>query len=106
MFDLATGFVQKNGKSIREFVYSDLEDGYKSTSVSILAQHLIDSPKEIAIMKGNNTRPEQYAFFLNNGSTHTGKLAVFHSVRDEKIAGWGLWSTRDNDTFHSIFTLN
>ena len=106
MFDLATGFVQKNGKAIREFVYSDIEDGYKSTAVSILAQHLIDSPKEIAIMKGNLTRPEQYAFFLNNGSTHPGKLSVFHSVRDEKIAGWVQWSTRDGDTFQSISSLN
>ncbi len=106
MFDLATGFVQKNGKAIREFIYSDLEDGYKSTSVSILAQHLIDSPKEIAIMKGNNTRPEQYAFFLNNGTTHPGKLSVFHSVRDEKIAGWVQWSTRSGDTFQSIAALN
>lgn len=106
MFDQATGFVQKNGKAVREFVYSDLEDGYKSTAVSILAQHLIDSPKEIAIMKGNLTRPEQYAFFLNSGSTHNGKLALFHSVRDEKIAGWGLWSTRENDFFQSIASLN
>ena len=106
MFDLATGFVQKNGKAIREFMYSDIEDGYKSTAVSILAQHLIDSPKEISIMKGNLTRPEQYAFFLNNGSTHAGKLSVFHSVRDEKIAGWVQWSTRTGDTFHSISALN
>jgi len=106
MFDQATGFVQKNGKAIREFVYSDLEDGYKSTAVSILAQHLIDSPKEMAIMKGNLTRPEQYAFFLNSGSTHNGKLSVFHSVRDEKIAGWSQWFTRSGDTIQSIATLN
>ena len=106
MFDQAAGFCQKNGKTIREFIYSDIEDGYKSTSVSILAQHLIDSPKQIAIMKGNFVRPEQYAFFLNNGSTHAGKLSVFHSVRDEKIAGWTQWSTRAGDTFDSIVTLN
>jgi len=106
MFDSATTFAQKNGKAIREFMYSDIEDGYKSTAVSILAQHLIDSPKEISIMKGNLTRPEQYAFFLNNGSTHAGKLSVFHSVRDEKIAGWVQWSTRTGDTFHSISALN
>ena len=106
MFDQAAGFCQKNGKTIREFVYSDIEDGYKSTSVSILAQHLIDSPKQVAIMKGNFVRPEQYAFFLNNGSTHAGKLSVFHSVRDEKIAGWTQWSTRTNDTYHSVITLN
>jgi len=106
MFDQAAGFCQKNGKTIREFVYSDLEDGYKSTSVSILAGHLIDSPKEIAILKGNSTRPEQYAFFLNSGTTHAGKLSVFHSVRDEKIAGWVQWSTRSGDTFQSISALN
>ena len=106
MFDQATGFVQKNGKAVREFVYSDLEDGYKSTSVSILAQHLIDSPKEVAIMKGNNTRPEQYAFFLSNGTTHQGKLSVFHSVRDEKIAGWTQWFTRTGDSIQSIASLN
>ena len=106
MFDQAAGFVQKNGKTIREFIYSDIEDGYKSTSVSILAQHLIDSPKEIAILKGNTTRPEQYAFFLSNGSTHQGKLSVFHSVRDEKIAGWVQWLTRSGDTFQSIAVLN
>ena len=106
MFDQAAGFCQKNGKTIREFVYSDLEDGYKSTSVSILAGHLIDSPKEIAILKGNLTRPEQYAFFLNSGTSHAGKLSVFHSVRDEKIAGWVQWSTRSGDTFQSIAALN
>ena len=106
MFDQAAGFVQKNGKAIREFIYSDIEDGYKSTAVSILAQHLIDSPKEITILKGNSTRPEQYAFFLNNGATHSGKLSVFHSVRDEKIAGWTLWSTRTGDTYQSIVSLN
>jgi len=106
MFDQAAGFVQKNGKAVREFIYSDIEDGYKSTSVSILAEHLIDSPKQLAIIKGNFTRPEQYAFFLNNGTTHNGAMAIFHSVRDEKIAGWGLWTTRDNDYFQSVIALN
>ena len=106
MFDQAAGYVQKNGKTIREFIYSDIEDGYKSASVSVLAQHLIDNPKQIAIMKGNTVRPEQYAFFLNNGTTQTGKLSVFHSIRDEKIAGWSLWSTRTNDLYQSIVALN
>jgi hypothetical protein len=106
MFDQAAGFVQKNGKAVREFIYSDIEDGYKSTSVSILAQHLIDSPKQLTVVRGNFTRPEQYAFFLNNGSTLNGSLAVFHSVRDEKIAGWSLWTTKNNDLFHSIISLN
>jgi len=106
IFDQAAGFVQKNGKAVREFIYSDIEDGYKSTSVSILAQHLIDNPKQVAIIKGNFIRPEQYAFFLNNGSTLPGSMAIFHSVRDEKIAGWSLWTTKENDLYQSVITLN
>lgn len=106
MFDQAAGFIQKNGKAVREFIYSDIEDGYKSTSVSILAQHLIDNPKQVAIIKGNFTRPEQYAFFLNNGTTLPGTMAIFHSVRDEKIAGWSLWTTKENDLYQSVITLN
>ena len=106
IFDQAAGFVQKNGKAVREFIYSDIEDGYKSTSVSILAQHLIDDPKQVAIIKGNFKRPEQYAFFLNNGNTLPGTMAIFHSVRDEKIAGWSLWTTKENDLYQSVITLN
>jgi hypothetical protein len=106
LFDQASMFVQKNGRTIREFIYSDLEAGYKSTSVSILAAHLMDNPKEATVLNGNLTRPEQYGFFLNNGSTLPGTLAVFHSVRDEKIAGWVLWSTRTNDEIYSIAAIN
>ena len=105
-FDGATLFSQKNGKTIREFIFSDLEQAYKSTSVSVLSSQLIDSPKQIAMQTGNNERAEQFAFFLNNGSTEGGKLAVFHSIRDEKIAGWTMWETKTNDKFYSIIALN
>ena len=129
MFDQAAVFAQKTGKSIREFVYSDMEDGYKSTAISLLSQHLITNPKQIAVLKGSNFRPEQYAFFLNTqlpkqdfestlsepneSNPNVGSLAVFHSVRDEKLTGWTLWttegaSTQTNniDTFESIISLN
>ena len=105
-FDGATLFSQKNGKTIREFIFSDLEQAYKSTSVSVLSSQLIDTPKQIAMQTGNNERAEQFAFFLNNGSTEGGKLAVFHSIRDEKIAGWTMWETKTNDKFYSIIALN
>ena len=105
-FDGATLFSQKNGKTVREFIFSDLEQAYKSTSVSVLASQLIDTPKQIAMLTGNNERPEQFAFFLNNGSKEGGKLAVFHSIREEKIAGWTMWETKTNDKFYSIISVN
>jgi len=105
-FDGATLFSQKNGKTIREYVFSDVEQAYKSTSVSVLSSQLIDSPKQHSMITGNNERPEQFAFFLNSGSTSSGKLAVFHSIRDEKIAGWTMWETKTGDEFYSITSIN
>ena len=105
-FDGASLFSQKNGKAIREYVFSDVEQAYRSTSVSVLASHLIDVPKQLSMITGNEIKPEQFAFFLNSGTTHDGKIAVFHSIRDEKIAGWTMWETQDGDKFHSITALN
>ena len=93
-------------KAIREYVFSDVEQAYRSTSVSVLASHLIDVPKQLSMITGNEIKPEQFAFFLNSGTTHDGKLAVFHSIRDEKIAGWTMYETQDGDKFHSITALN
>ena len=106
LFDGASIYTQKNGRAIREFIYSDSEAGYVSTNISVLANHLIDTPKDIAMISGSSTRPEQFAIFTNSGSTHNGKLAVFHSIREEDIAGWTLWETRSGDTFHSVTSAN
>jgi hypothetical protein len=106
LFDGATLFVQKNGKAIREFVYSESEAGYRSTNLSVMSSHLIDTPKEVAEIQGTSNRPENYALFLNKGNTLNGSLAIFHSIRDEQIQGWALWETRTNDTFHSVCVAN
>lgn len=106
LFDGATLFTQKNGKAVREFIYSDSEAGYVATNIAVLANHLIDTPKDIAMISGSSTRPEQFAVFTNSGSTHNGKLAIFHSIREEQIAGWTLWTTRNGDTFHSVTSAN
>lgn len=105
-FDGATIFTSKNGKSIREYVFSDLEQAYKSNSISVLSSQVIDNPKQITMMTGNEERPEQFAYFLNSGTNLDGQIAVFHSIRDEKIAGWTIWNTKTNDKFHSITSIN
>ena len=102
IFDGATLYAQKNGKAIREYLFSDVENAYASTSISILASHLIKAPVDMAMITGTTTRPEQFAFFTNNDGT----LALFHSVRAEKIAGWTQWETKSNDEFTSITAIN
>ena len=96
-FDGSTLFLQRTGKVIREFVFNDTEQAYTSNAVSILSNHLINSCIDTAMLLGTETRPEQYAFFVNENtgtSTDTdGTIAVFHSVRNEDLAGWVQWNT-------------
>ena len=102
IFDGATIYAQKNGRSIREYLFSDVESAYASTSISILASQVIDNPVDMTMITGSSTRPEQFAFFTNTDGT----LALFHSIRAEKIAGWTSWSTRTGDKFTSITAVN
>jgi hypothetical protein len=103
-FDGATLFLQKTGKVIREYVWVDTEQAYTSNAVSFLSNHLINSGVDSAVLLGTATSPEQYAFFVNENTgaaTDTdGTVAVFHSVRNEDLAGWVQWNT-DGD-FESI----
>lgn len=104
-FDGATVYVQKGGKTIREFVFSDDESAYVSTPISLLSSHLVSNPTQMSAMRGALSRPESYAFFINDDAT----IAVFHSIRNEEKAGWTLWTTSDTTTtggFHSICTVD
>jgi len=104
-FDGATVYVQRGGKTVREFVFSDAESAYVSTPISLLSSHLVVDPTQMTAMRGALARPESYAFFVNSDGT----IAVFHSIRNEQKAGWTLWTTADTGTtggFHSMCTID
>ena len=86
VFDNAILFAQRgNGRNIREYHYKDLNQSYTSSSISILAGHLVQTPIDSAVLTSSNFA-EQYAFFvMDNGS-----MAVFHSIREEETRGWSL----------------
>lgn len=56
MSNKAAIFVEAGGKSLRELVYlGGYEGGYDAQNISIMAQHLFDSPiKDLAFMRGAN----------------------------------------------------
>lgn len=99
-FDGATVFVQRGGKTIREYLFSDNESAYVSTPISLLSSHLVVTPTHMTAIRGALSRPESYCFFVNSDGT----LAVFHSIRNEEKAGWTLWTTEGN--FHSVCSVD
>jgi len=88
VFDGAVLFVQENRKSVSEFVFASNERTFRSVPVSTLATHLIRHPTTMAVSQGATNRSEQLAFLTNADGT----CSVFHSMRSENIAGWGLWT--------------
>lgn len=93
VFDSAILFAQRgNGRNIREYYYKDLNQSYTSSSISILAGHLVEKPIDSAVLASSDY-PEQYAFYvMDNGS-----MAVFHSIREEETRGWSLWFPGTSD---------
>lgn len=89
--DGATLFVQSGGKVVREFLYTDDENAYASTAVSVIASHLIKQPKDVAVVHSAFDLSESYAVFVNTD----GSVAVFSSNRVESRAGWTPWVIMD-----------
>jgi len=94
--DGATLFVQSTGTAVREFVFTDSEGAYVGAQVSLLSSHLINNPKQLAVVKGSLNRSGAYGFFLNGD----GNISVFYHIRNEKKLGWMNWTT--NGSYISV----
>lgn len=99
-FDGAVLFGQRNGQTIREYIYDFSTDSYISNDISAVANHLLDAPYDFDTIIGTATRPEQYAIFVN----FDGTIAVYHSIRQEKLQAWSRWETVKG-YFDSVCTL-
>lgn len=101
--DGATIFVQTGGKVIREYLYTDAEEAYTSTAVSTIASHLLDDPKDSAVVHGAFGEAESYAIFVMDD----GDAILFGSNRAEKRAGWTrLTSGSDTYGIHSCVAID
>lgn len=98
-FDGATLFVDRSGTNIREFLFTEGEAAYTSSSISAIASHLVVTPTQSLATKGAFARPETFAFFVNSDGT----LAVFYSLRGDKKQGWSMWDTQGK--FHSLCSI-
>mgnify|MGYP003624624459 FL=1 len=88
--DGATLFVETGGRTIREYIYSDVEDAYIATAVSTVAAHVINDPVDMAVVhSGFNTQESYSAITMGNGD-----IALFSSNRSEKRAAWTKLTTQ------------
>lgn len=60
-----TLFIQRQGKSIRELLFSDVELSYVANNISLLASHLIVDPKRLALRRATDTTEGDLLMVLN-----------------------------------------
>ena len=82
-------FIDRTGKSVREFLFDYNEDAYTSGTVSLLASHLLNSPVDMDVSKGTANDDANYVYFVNGDGT----AAVFNSLRAQEVSGWTKWTT-------------
>ena len=98
--DGATLFLQTGGRVVREYLYTDTEDAYTSTAVSMISSHLIDDFQDVAVVNGAFQKAESYALYVSS----SGDCAVFGSNRAERRAGWMRFTTQGD--FHSVVAVD
>lgn len=98
--DGAEIYIQDTGKVVRELIFNDVQQAYTGDAISLVSNSLINDVQDMALLYGHTDGPEQFAALLNADGT----MAVYHTIRSEKIAGWFPWNTEG--IFESITDCN
>lgn len=87
--DGLTLFVQRTGKAVRNFFFVDESKAFNSSSISVLASHLINDPIELAASRGTTSVDANYAYIVNSDGTMT----VYNTLASEDVQGFTQWVT-------------
>ena len=69
--DGATLFMKSGGHSIGKFLYTDTEQSYDVTNISLLSSHIIKDPVDLAVRKVTNDQEASYLLIANDDGTLT-----------------------------------
>lgn len=77
-----TMFIQRQGKSLNEFLFSDAQLTYVTQRISLLCGHLLKEPKRIALRRATTTDEGDLLFIVNEAD---GGMAVFSLLRSQQV---------------------
>lgn len=92
--DGGTVFVQRRGRTIREFLFADVELAYRANDISLLSAHIINLPVAMALKRSSSTEDADFLYVVNTDGT----IAVLCTLRTEEVNAFTLWQT--NGQFH------
>jgi len=88
--DGATLFIQRQGKSLQDFVYADVQNAYTSAKISLLSSHLLKSPSEMATRVATSTDEGDRILIVNSDD---GSIACYTLLRSQNVIAASEWTT-------------
>jgi hypothetical protein len=107
-----TLFVQRQGKSLNEFAYTDTQATYVTAKISLLAGHLMRNPTRIALRRSVATDENDLLLMTN---ADDGSMAVFSLLRAQNVIAPSEFTTVDGrfidvgvdiDTIYAVVKRN
>ena len=83
-------FIQRQGKSLNEFVFTDVQQTYVTQRISLLSGHLLKGPQRIALRRASSTEEADLLLMTN---TDDGSIAVFSMLRSQQITSPSEYTT-------------
>lgn len=75
-------YIQRQGKSLNEFVFSDTQATYITQRISLLSGHLLKNPQRISLRRASSTEEADLLLMTNSDD---GSMAVFSIMRSQQI---------------------
>ncbi len=97
-----TLFIQRQGKAVREMLFSDVELNYVANNISLLSSHMLVDPQRMALRSATDTTEGDLLMIVNGTNTagyraastgFTGSITAFTLNRSQQIVAPASWST-------------
>jgi len=82
--DGATLFLARNGRELREFLYTDIDQSYTAADLALLSSHVFDNPLD----QDYAARDRLFLVVMGNGS-----LAALTVYRAQQVTAWTVFET-------------
>lgn len=89
IFDNKIVYLDRGGKILWGVDYDVQRGGHVSHNISILSQHLLNLPVDMAAYRNSSTDQGNFLFIINTDGT----LVILQAIDEQNVAGWTLSST-------------
>lgn len=87
--DGATLFIGRGGKSLRAYLFEDVEQAFRADLLSLLASHLVRDPTELSMRRGSSSDDADHMLIVNSD----GAPAVLTTLRSQEVTAFSRWET-------------